>query len=470
MPAPFLGPDFLLDTPESRRLYHEVAADLPIIDFHNHLDPVAIAKDQSWESIGQIWLEGDHYKWRAMRWNGIPEERVTGNTSFREKFDAFAETIPHCLGNPLYHWTHLELQRYFDWHGVFGPDTADEVWDLANEKLKEPSHSARGLLTQMKVEYVGTTDDPCDDLSAHAATHKDASFNIQMAPSFRPDKALIPTAAGFADYCQRLAEASGVSIERYDDLVAALLNRMDYFVSFGCKAADHGVTEIPFFTKRKASDLDAILKSGLNGSPISRQDEGDFTAAIMIELGVAYAERGIVMQYHIGAVRSQNSKLFAALGPDTGGDCMSDFEIGRQLNALLDEINNRKSLPRTILYCLNPNANELLVTIAGNFQDGTDPGKIQAGPGWWFNDQLDGMERQLIQVAQMGLLSRFIGMLTDSRSFLSFPRHEYYRRLVCKMIGQWVEEGSIPGQGGHSDTLIRRICYDNARDWFLPKA
>ena len=469
MTAPFLGPDFLLDTPASRRLYHEVAVPLPIVDFHNHLDPASIAGNRTWNSIGEIWLEGDHYKWRAMRWNGIDESLVTGTASYREKFNAFAETIPHCVGNPLYHWTHLELRRYFGWEGVFGPESADEVWNLANEHLSRPSHTARGLLDRMNVSYVGTTDDPCDDLKFHRQAQSDPDLSFAIAPSFRPDKAFKPSTKGFADYCRKLEAASGKDIERFDDLVDALLNRLDFFVSLGCKASDHGLDELLPFSRRSASELDIILRSGQNGWPMSAQDEADFKAALLVELGQAYAERGIVMQLHIGAMRNQSSRLFEMLGPDTGGDCISDGQVGAALNRLLDEIDQRKGLPRTILYCLNPTLNEMMVTIAGNFQDGSEPGKIQSGPAWWFNDQLDGMERHLVQVAQMGLLSRFVGMLTDSRSFLSFPRHEYYRRLVCRMVGHWIEDGSVPDTPSLTDDLIRRVCYENARDWFLPE-
>ncbi|MCV0424792.1 MAG: glucuronate isomerase [Roseibium sp.] len=467
MTAPFLGPDFLLDTPSSRRLYHEVAALLPIVDFHNHLDPAAIADNRTWNSIGEIWLEGDHYKWRAMRWNGVEESLVTGPASYREKFNAFAETIPHCLGNPLYHWTHLELRRYFGWEGVFGPETAGEVWEVANAQLAQPSHNARGLLARMDVSYVGTTDDPCDDLKFHQQAQNDPDLGFVIAPSFRPDKAFKPSTKGFASYCRTLADVSGKKIERFDDLVDALLTRLDFFVSLGCKASDHGLDDLPPFSKRSSSELDIILRSGQNGWPMSPQDETDFKAALLIELGQAYAERGIVMQLHIGAKRNQSTRLFERLGPDTGGDCISDGQIGTALNALLDQIDQRKGLPRTILYCLNPSLNELLVTIAGNFQNGSEPGKIQSGPAWWFNDQLDGMERHLVQVAQMGLLSRFVGMLTDSRSFLSFPRHEYYRRLVCRMVGQWIENGSVPNVPALTDGMIKRICYENARNWFV---
>lgn len=467
MPQPFLGPDFLLDTPAGRRLYHEVAAPLPIIDFHNHLDPAAIADNRTWSSLGEIWLEGDHYKWRAMRWNGVDEDRVSGSASYREKFNAFAGTIPHCAGNPLYHWTHLELKRYFGWHGVFGPETADEVWSTAQEQLSAPSHSARGLLKQMNVHYVGTTDDPCDPLAFHARAQADPDVPFQVAPSFRPDKTFTPSAEGFSAYCGALESASGVKIARFDDLIAALLNRLDHFAAHGCRASDHGLNELAPFALRRGPDLDAILQKGLDGGTVSRQDEADFKAAVLIELGVAYARRKIVMQLHIGAFRNQRHALFDRLGPDAGGDSISDEAIGRPLNALLDQIDRRSGLPRTIIYCLNPALNEVLVTTAGNFQDGSEPGKIQSGPAWWFNDQLDGMERHLTQVAQMGLLSRFIGMLTDSRSFLSFPRHDYYRRLVCRITGRWIEEGSLPDAPDLTDGLIRRICHGNARDWFL---
>ncbi|MET1416931.1 glucuronate isomerase [Roseibium sp. HPY-6] len=467
MTAPFLGPDFLLDTPSSLRLYHEVAAPLPLVDFHNHLDPAAIAEDRSWNSIGEIWLEGDHYKWRAMRWNGVPEELVTGNADFRQKFDAFAATVPHCLGNPLYHWAHLELKRYFGWDGVFGPETADEVWEIANAKLAEPTHNARALLHQMNVGYVGTTDDPCDDLDFHAAAQKDPDLGFKIAPSFRPDKTLTPSNEGFADYCRKLATAAEMRIERFEDLIGALIKRLDHFVTLGCKASDHGLSELPPFSKRSASDLNTILASGLASEPVSARDEADFKAAVLIELGQAYRQRNIVMQFHIGASRNNSSRLLEGIGPDTGGDAISDSPVASSLNSLLDQIDRRGGLPRTILYCLNPALNEVIVTIAGNFQDGSEPGKIQSGPAWWFNDQLEGMERHLTQVAQMGLLSRFIGMLTDSRSFLSFPRHEYYRRLVCRIVGRWIEDGSIPNNATLADGLIRRICHDNARDWFL---
>eukprot|EP00903_Cladosiphon_okamuranus_P000813 g811.t1 len=454
------------DLRQARRLFHEVAASLPIVDFHNHLEPTAIAEDRQWESIGENWLEGDHYKWRAMRWNGIPEHLVSGAASYREKYDAFAKTVPHCVGNPIYHWTHLELRRYFGWNGVFGPETADEVWELTSDMLSKPAFSARGLLTKMNVVLVGTTDDPNDTLQAHKAARSIPGLTFELIPSFRPDAALLPRSPGFAEFCSNLETSSGVKIEKFDDLVAALLHRLDDFISTGCKAADHGLNDLRAFSKRSPRELDIILRSGQNNWPLTACDEADFKAALLIELGKAYATRNIVMQFHLGVLRDNNTRLFAEAGHNAGGDCISDTHYGAALVNLLDQIDCQTGLPRTILYCLNPSMNEMLVSIAGSFQDGSVPGKVQAGPGWWFNDQLDGMERQLTQVAQLGLLSRFVGMLTDSKSLLSFPRHEYYRRLVCRMVGRWIEAGHMPEQPELSDGLVRRICYENARDWF----
>ncbi|MCG7521448.1 glucuronate isomerase [Ruegeria sp. Ofav3-42] len=463
----FLGENFLLDTPQAERLYHDTAARLPIIDYHNHLDPRAILEDRSWSSIGEIWLEGDHYKWRAMRWNGIDEDRITGAAGFRDKFLAFAETMPHCIGNPLYHWSHLELRRYFDWGGVFGPKTADEVWEAANEKLAQPSHSARGLLRQLNVRFVGTTDDPCDDLAAHRALSQDADMGFAVAPSFRPDAAFKIANNGFGAYIERLSDISGVEVTGFDTLIEALLQRLDHFVANGCKASDHGLDTLASFVVRPAGELDQLLDRARNGAIVTLQDAADFQGAVLIQLGRAYAARDLVMQFHIGALRNSNSRLYGELGPDIGCDSISDAPIATPLNALLDAIQQSGGLPRTILYGLDPSRNEVIVTTAGNFQDGSVPGKVQAGTAWWFNDQLDGMERQMTQLAQMGLLSCFLGMLTDSRSFLSFPRHEYFRRLLCRMIGRWMSEGHIPDDLQLTTSLVRRVCHDNAHSWFM---
>lgn len=463
----FLNDSFLLDTPQAERLYHEVAAPLPIVDFHNHLDPQAILQDRVWSDLGEIWLEGDHYKWRAMRWNGIDEARITGPASWRKKFDAFAETLPHCLGNPLYHWSHLELRRYFDWQGILSPATADEVRDLANAKLASPDFSARGLLRQMNVSFVGTTDDPCDDLAAHKALAAIPDPGFTVAPSFRPDAAFKIDKPGYGAWLERLSETSGISVNSFDDLIEALTARLDAFVAAGCKATDHGLDRMEGFAPLTGAARDGILDRARKGEVTTAQEQADFQAAVLIELGRAYAARDLVMQFHIGALRNTNTRLFNTLGPDIGCDSINDRSIAAPLNALLNAIEMHGGLPRTILYGLDPGQNEVLVTTAGNFQDGSRPGKIQAGTAWWFNDQLDGMERQMIQLAQMGLLSRFVGMLTDSRSFLSFPRHEYFRRLLCRMIGQWMAAGHMPDEMELASGLVTRVCHDNPAEWFM---
>ncbi len=464
---PFLGPDFLLDTNTARRLYHDGVASLPIVDYHNHLSPQSIADDQSWDNLAAIWLEGDHYKWRAMRWAGIEEDRITGGASFREKFDAFAQVMPQCLGNPLYHWTHLELRRYFGISKLLTPANADAIWEEANAQLSSPSHSARGLLSQMNVQFVGTTDDVCDSLEHHKRLAGDASFKCVVAPSFRPDPAFKIELPGFLSFIERLKACVGAPIESYDALIVALLQRLDHFVAYGCKASDHGIEVLRFGAPASSAKLTRILQKRLDGQLLSEDEIAAFQTAVLIDLAKAYDERNLVMQMHIGAIRNNRSTLFNQLGADVGGDSIGDREIAAPLNALLDAMEKAGGLPRTILYCLDPTKNEVIVTTAGNFQDGSIAGKIQAGSGWWFNDQLDGMERQMTQLAQMGLLSRFIGMLTDSRSFLSFPRHEYFRRLVCQMLGRWVEAGHIPNDQELLDRLMRDVCYQNAANWFL---
>lgn len=464
---PFLGPDFLLNSDAAQKLYHEYAADLPIVDYHNHLPPQEIAENRKWDNIGELWLGHDHYKWRLMRWAGFSEERITGKASWRQKFDAFAQTMPQCVGNPMYHWSHLELWRYFGLEGtVFSPETADKCWETANAQLGRPEFSARGLLERMNVELVGTTDDPTDTLEHHEAM-LDADLSFKVVPSFRPDKAIKIEADGFAAYLEKLSAVSGVSINGFEDLVDALVKRLDRFVELGCRASDHGLDILRAGKETTASRLDAILKKRLGGSTLEEDEIADFQNAMLVELGRAYASRDLVMQLHIGPLRNTRTRLFDALGPDTGGDSMNDLAIAGALNALLDRLDRTDELPRTILYCLDPTKNAMLAATAGNFQDGSVPGKVQAGAAWWFNDQLDGMEHQLTQLAQMGLLSRFVGMLTDSRSFLSFPRHEYYRRLVCRMVGGWMEEGAMPPDYDLAGGLIEDICYRNAKRWFL---
>lgn len=465
---PFLGPDFLLDTAAARHLYHDVAESLPIVDYHNHLGPDVIASDKKWDDIGAIWLEGDHYKWRAMRWAGINEERVSGAADFREKFNAFAEVMPRFLGNPLYHWTHLELQRYFGIRDLLSPATADAIWEKANSKLAEDSHSARGLLRQMKVEFVGTTDMPCDSLEHHKAIAQDDSINdMIVAPSFRPDQAYKIEMPGFMDFIADLSKVVGRSIESYEELMDALIERLDHFVANGCKATDHGIDVLRFAPPVNTAALNVILEKRMTSQALEELEIAQFQTNMLVDLSRAYYQRGLVMQMHIGAIRNNNHRFYGSLGADVGGDSINDLPVAGPLNGLLGEMDRDGHLPKTVLYHLNPNMNEVIVSTAGNFQDGTIPGKIQAGSGWWFNDQLDGMERQMTQLAQMGLFSHFIGMLTDSRSFLSFPRHEYFRRLVCQMIGRWTEAGHIPNDRQLLDKLVRDVCYQNAADWFL---
>ncbi|WP_321337518.1 glucuronate isomerase [uncultured Cohaesibacter sp.] len=466
----FLGPDFLLDTAAARHLYHDVAAGLPIVDYHNHLIPEQIANDKKWDTIGEAWLAGDHYKWRAMRWAGIPEEKCSGAASFREKFDAFASVVPKCFGNPLYHWTHLELQRYFGINELLSPETADMIWEKANGMLAEDSHSARGLLRQLKVEFVGTTDAPCDDLAFHKQIAEDASLSdMVVAPSFRPDVAYKIDLPGFDGFIADLAKIVGYSVDSYAPLMKALIERLDHFVAHGCKATDHGIDVLRFAKPVDEASLDAIIAKRLSGEALSELEIAQFQTNMFVDLSKAYYERDLVMQLHIGAVRNSNHRLFKSLGPDVGGDSINDRPIAIELNGLMGEMDRDGHLPKTVLYHLNPSFNEVIVSTAGNFQDGEIAGKVQAGSGWWFNDQLNGMERQMTQLSQMGLFSHFIGMLTDSRSFLSFPRHEYFRRLVCQMVGRWVENGHVPDDTEMLDKLVRDVCYQNAANWFLPQ-
>lgn len=462
----FLGPDFLLDTPEAQRLYHEVAADLPIADYHNHLPPAEIAEDRHWDNLGQLWLGHDHYKWRVMRWAGIPEDRITAPATDREKFDAFAEAMPRLVMNPVHHWSHLELWRYFGLEGtVLSPDTADQVWDHVNAMLPGKEFGARGLLRQMNVKFLGTTDDPLDDLAHHKKLQGDPE--LVVAPSFRPDRVFQIEAAGFVPYIQALATLTGSEIRDFDGLAEALLQRLDHFVAHGCRAADHGIELLDCGAEYPSSQLDDVLRRRLDGEVLDSADAAALRAALFVTLGRAYAARGIVMQLHIGPLRNNSSRLLERIGRDAGTDSMNDFAIAAPLNALLDRLDRSDELPAMVLYSVNPAHNAILATTAGNFQDGSRPGKIQAGTAWWFNDQLDGMQRQMNDLAQMGLISTFLGMLTDSRSFLSFTRHEYFRRLLCRMIGQWHKDGLLPGDQTALNDLVRDISYRNAAKWFL---
>ncbi len=462
----FMREDFLLPGEFARRLYHDFAADQPIFDYHCHLPPEQIAENYRFENLYDIWLKGDHYKWRAMRANGVAERLITGNASDREKFSAWAKTVPDTLGNPLYHWTHLELRRPFGiTNTLLSPETEEKVWQQCNGLLAEDAFTARGIMQQMNVKMVGTTDDPLDDLRHHRKLADDPDFSIRVLPSWRPDKAFNIEAAGFVDCMHKLSAVADVDIVCFDDLRTALSRRLDHFAAHGCKVSDHALDRVVFAEADEAT-LDAILSRRLQGDMPDELEIAQFRTAVLVWLGEQYASRDWAQQYHIGALRNTNSRQFSLLGPDVGYDSINDSPIAVPLGRLLDAQQRNHALPKTILYCVNPRDNEMLATMAGNFQGEGAPGKMQFGAAWWFNDQKDGMTRQMTQLAQMGLLSRFVGMLTDSRSFLSYTRHEYFRRLLCQMIGRWVEEGEVPADINLLGSMVQNICFNNARDYF----
>ncbi len=463
----FMTDDFLLTTETATRLYHEYAAEQPIYDYHCHLNPQEIAENRRFTDLGEIWLEGDHYKWRAMRAAGIEEHLITGKASFKEKYQAWAKTVPQCIGNPIYHWTHLELRRPFGMTDVlFSPKTADAIWDQCNAMLKQPEFSARGIMQQMNVKMVGTTDDPADSLEHHQFIANDKSFDIAVTPSWRPDRAFKVDHVGFKDYLTKLGKAADKNIERFRDLIDALAQRLDVFDAHGCRSADHGIEIMRFANEPSEADLDAILSKRIHEQPLTELEIAQFSSAVQVWLGKQYAKRGWVMQLHIGARRNNSSRMFKLIGGDSGFDSMDDRAFAEPLSGFLNALDQSDELPKTILYCLNPMHNEMLATMAGNFQGGGVAGKVQFGSGWWFNDQLDGMQRQLTSVAQMGLLSQFVGMLTDSRSFLSYTRHEYFRRLLCNMIGGWVERGEAPADMALLGDMVKGICAENAKQYF----
>jgi len=462
----FMTEDFLLDTEFARRLYHDYAKDQPIFDYHCHLPPQQIAENYRFANLYDIWLKGDHYKWRAMRANGVPEAFCTGDASDREKFDAWARTVPHTIGNPLYHWTHLELRRPFGiTDTLLSEKTADDIWERCNALLAQDDFTARGIMQQMNVKMVGTTDDPLDDLQHHRALAQDDSFSVKVLPSWRPDKAFNIEAEGFLAWIEKLESLTDISVRRFDDLRSALSKRLDYFADHGCKVSDHAL-DVVLYAEADDATLDAILAARRAGNAPDAQAIAQFKTAVLVWLGGEYARRGWVQQYHIGALRNTNRRQFELLGPDVGFDSINDRPLAEPLAKLLGAQNLHNALPKTILYCLNPRDNEVLATMAGNFRGEGEAGKMQFGSAWWFNDQLDGMQRQMTQLAQIGLLSRFVGMLTDSRSFLSYTRHEYFRRLLCQMIGRWVENGEAPGDEALLGQMVQNICFNNARDYF----
>lgn len=463
----FLDDDFLLSNDTARRLYHEHARQQPIYDYHCHLNPADVAGNRRFENLTQIWLAGDHYKWRGMRSAGVPEHLITGDASDYDKYLAWANTVPKTLGNPLYHWTHLELRRPFGiTDTLFGPQSAKAIWHQCNDMLQSEAFSARGIMRQMNVVMAGTTDDPIDSLEHHAAIAQDDDFPVAVCPSWRPDKAFKIELDGFADYLQQLSEVADVDIATFDELCDALDKRLAHFNQYGCRAADHGIEVVRYAPVPETRVLDDILARRLSGQALNALEIDQFSTAVQVWLGRRYAELGWVMQLHIGAQRNNNSRMFQLLGADAGFDSIGDRPFAFELAHLLDSMDKADELPRTILYCLNPRDNEMMATMIGNFQGGGIAGKVQFGSGWWFNDQKDGMQRQMEQLAQLGLLSQFVGMLTDSRSFLSYTRHEYFRRILCDLLGRWAENGEVPNDFSLLGPMVEDICFGNALRYF----
>jgi glucuronate isomerase len=461
----FLDENFLLETKTAEKLFHEYAKQMPVIDYHNHLIPEQIANDINFENITQVWLYGDHYKWRAMRANGVDEYYITGGATDLEKFKKWAETVPYTLRNPLYHWTHLELQRYFDIHEVLSGDNAERIYNECTAKLQTSEYSVQNLLRKMKVETLCTTDDPLDSLEFHQKIKND-EVDIKVLPAFRPDKAMnADDVAGLNLYINKLAELTGGTIDNLDAYLSALKARHDYFAANGCSVSDHGLEQI-YAEDYTLDEVKTIFTKIRGNAVLTLEEVLKFKSALLFEFALWDHEKGWVQQYHLGALRNNNNRLLSQLGPDTGFDSIGDFGQAKQLSKFLNNLDSQNRLAKTILYNLNPADNELMATMIGNYNDGTVAGKVQWGSGWWFLDQKDGMIKQINALSNMGLLSRFVGMLTDSRSFLSYPRHEYFRRILCNLFGDDVEKGELPDNTEWIGQVVQDICYNNAKSYF----
>lgn len=462
---PFMNEDFLLSSSVAQELYHEMAEKMPVLDYHCHINPEEIAKDRKFDNITQVWLGGDHYKWRQMRSNGVDEYYITGDAPDREKFQKWAETLEKAIGNPLFHWSHLELQRFFGYYGVLNGETAEEVWNLCNKKLQEDSMSVRNLIRQSNVTLICTTDDPADDLAWHKVIAEDETFEVQVLPAWRPDKAMNIEKPDYAEYLEKLGTSANMEIKSFDDLKVALKKRMEFFDQMGCRASDHAL-EYVMYVPETEENIEKIFASKLAGNSITRQEELKFKTAFMAFVAGEYTRLGWAMQLHYGCKRDNNEEMYQKLGADTGYDCINNYAPSAQMADFLNAIKKKGSLPKTIIYSLNPNDDEAIGTILGCFQDSEAVGKIQQGSAWWFNDHKTGMTRQMTSLANLGLLGNFIGMLTDSRSFLSYPRHEYFRRILCELIGGWVENGEYPYDKKMLEKIIKGISYNNAVRYF----
>ncbi|MFL0164127.1 glucuronate isomerase [Candidatus Clostridium helianthi] len=462
----FMDENFLLSNQTAIDLYHNYAKNLPIIDYHCHIDPKEIYENKKFSNITEAWLYGDHYKWRAMRSNGIDEKCITGDGSDYDKFLAWSQTIPMAIGNPLYHWTHLELQRFFGIYEPLDEDTAPEIWKRTNELLNGEGFNVRDLIIKSNVETICTTDDPIDTLEYHIKIKEDTSFNVNVLPTLRPDKGIEINLDGFVSWVKALEKVSEISIDNYDEFLKALDSRIRFFHSVGCRIADHGIDGVVVYADTSKEEAAAIFAKVLDGKTISADEEKKYKTYTLRHVFKLYHELGWTMQLHIAALRSNNTKMFKEIGPNTGFDSINDESIAYPLSRLLDSVDKENSLPKTILYTLNPKDNYVLGTMIGNFQGDGIPGKMQFGAAWWFNDNKDGMIEQMKALGNLGLLGRFVGMLTDSRSFLSYTRHEYFRRIACNLIGEWVENGEVPKNDKLLKRIVEGICYSNAKEYF----
>lgn len=464
MSTKFIHDNFLLENKYAEELYHNYSKNQPIIDYHNHLPPQQIAEDTIFGNLTKVWINGDHYKWRAMRTLGVNEQFITGNGSDKDKFLNWAKTVPYTMRNPLYHWTHLELARYFDIYDLLDDKSAERIYAETSEKLSSPDYSTRNLLKKVNAELVCTTEDPTDNLEYHQKLAT-SDFRVKVSTAFRPDKAILINNEGYNTYINTLGSTAGIEINSYAELCSALKNRIEYFHSNGCRLCDHGLDQI-YFENFTESDVAAIFKKKREGKEITNDEALKFQSAILLFLSETYHEFGWVQQFHLGALRNNNARMHRILGPDTGWDSIGDYPQAQKLSQFLNALDSKDKLAKTIIYNLNPADNEVMATMIGNFNDGSVKGKVQFGSGWWFLDQKDGMTKQLNALSNMGLISCFVGMLTDSRSFLSFPRHEYFRRILCNLLGDEIKRGELPNDMEWIGKMVADISYHNAKEYF----